>query len=74
MRKERAEKAKAAHIKIKTPPKRDFANIVTSSREFIAALLKDDWFESGQTGSHRHFKHPTKPGKVRFRIQNATCP
>jgi predicted RNA binding protein YcfA (HicA-like mRNA interferase family) len=35
-----------------------------SSREIIAALLKDNWFEAGQTGSHRHFKHPTKPGKV----------
>jgi predicted RNA binding protein YcfA (HicA-like mRNA interferase family) len=35
-----------------------------TSREIIAALLKDGWFEAGQTGSHRHFKHPTKPGKV----------
>jgi len=35
-----------------------------SSREIIAALLKDGWFEAGQTGSHRHFKHPAKPGKV----------
>jgi predicted RNA binding protein YcfA (HicA-like mRNA interferase family) len=35
-----------------------------SSREIIAALLKDGWFEAGQTGSHRHFKHPSKPGKV----------
>jgi predicted RNA binding protein YcfA (HicA-like mRNA interferase family) len=35
-----------------------------SSREIIAALLKDGWFEAGQTGSHRHYKHPTKPGKV----------
>jgi len=38
--------------------------VVTSSREIIAALLKDDWFEAGQTGSHRHFKHPIKAGKV----------
>jgi len=35
-----------------------------TSREIIAALLKDGWFEAGQTGSHRHFKHPLKPGKV----------
>ncbi len=35
-----------------------------SSREIIALLVRDGWFEAGQTGSHRHFKHPTKPGKV----------
>lgn len=35
-----------------------------SSREIIAALLEDGWFKAGQTGSHRHFKHPSKPGKV----------
>jgi predicted RNA binding protein YcfA (HicA-like mRNA interferase family) len=35
-----------------------------SSREIVAALFKDGWFEAGQTGSHRHFKHPSKPGKV----------
>ena len=35
-----------------------------SSREIIALLISDGWFEAGQTGSHRHFKHPMKPGKV----------
>jgi predicted RNA binding protein YcfA (HicA-like mRNA interferase family) len=35
-----------------------------SSREIIVALLKDGWVEAGQTGSHRHFEHPSKPGKV----------
>jgi predicted RNA binding protein YcfA (HicA-like mRNA interferase family) len=34
------------------------------SRDMIAALLKDGWFEAGQIGSHRHFKHPAKRGKV----------
>jgi predicted RNA binding protein YcfA (HicA-like mRNA interferase family) len=29
-----------------------------SSREIIALLVLDGWFEAGQTGSHRHFKHP----------------
>jgi predicted RNA binding protein YcfA (HicA-like mRNA interferase family) len=38
--------------------------MANTSREIIAALLKDGWFQAGQTGSHRHFKHPTKPGKV----------
>jgi len=27
-------------------------------------LLDDGWYEVGQTGSHRHFKHPKKKGKV----------
>ena len=27
-------------------------------------VLKDNWFFKSQKGSHRHYKHPTKPGKV----------
>ena len=31
----------------------------------VIKLLKDDgWFAHKTRGSHRHFKHPTKPGKV----------
>jgi predicted RNA binding protein YcfA (HicA-like mRNA interferase family) len=35
-----------------------------SSREVIRWLRDDGWFEAGQTGSHLHFKHPIKRGKV----------
>jgi predicted RNA binding protein YcfA (HicA-like mRNA interferase family) len=35
-----------------------------SSREVIRLLRDDGWFEVGQTGSHLHFKHPRKKGKV----------
>ena len=35
-----------------------------SSREVIRLLRDDGWFEVGQTGSHLHFKHSMKPGKV----------
>lgn len=35
-----------------------------SSREVIAMLKADGWFECGVTGDHHHFKHPVKPGKV----------
>ncbi len=35
-----------------------------SSREVIRHLRDDGWFEAGQTGSHLHFKHPSKRGKV----------
>ena len=34
------------------------------SREVIAALRADGWYQVGQKGSHVQFKHPTKPGRV----------
>lgn len=34
------------------------------SRALIRMLENDGWFEIGATGSHHHFKHPSKPGKV----------
>lgn len=27
-------------------------------------LLADGWYCVGQMGSHKYFKHPTKPGKI----------
>ena len=33
-------------------------------REVIKLLKDDGWFAHKTRGSHRHFKHPTKPGKV----------
>ncbi len=35
-----------------------------SSREVIRELLDDGWFQVAQVGSHVHFKHATKPGRV----------
>lgn len=37
---------------------------VVSSREAIAALKNDGWVEVNHVGSHKQFKHPTKPGRV----------
>lgn len=34
------------------------------SREIIKRLKEDGWFEVAQTGSHKQFKHSTKPGRV----------
>jgi predicted RNA binding protein YcfA (HicA-like mRNA interferase family) len=34
------------------------------SREIISKLKADGWFEVAQAGSHKQFKHPTKPGRV----------
>ncbi|MGH9055005.1 MAG: type II toxin-antitoxin system HicA family toxin [Acidimicrobiales bacterium] len=33
-------------------------------REVIRLLEQDGWQLAGQRGSHRQYRHPTKPGKV----------
>jgi predicted RNA binding protein YcfA (HicA-like mRNA interferase family) len=33
-------------------------------RDVIRRLTDDGWVQVAQKGSHRQFKHPTKPGKV----------
>jgi predicted RNA binding protein YcfA (HicA-like mRNA interferase family) len=35
-----------------------------NSREVIAALQADSWFEVARKGSHIQFKHPSKPGRT----------
>lgn len=35
-----------------------------SSREVIAALKADGWYEVAVVGSHHQFKHPVKSGRV----------
>lgn len=35
-----------------------------SSRDITRALEGDGWYRVGQTGSHVHFKHGSKPGKI----------
>lgn len=32
--------------------------------ELEKILLKDGWYVVKQVGSHRHYKHPSKPGKA----------
>jgi Predicted periplasmic or secreted lipoprotein len=32
--------------------------------EILARLEKDGWYLVATRGSHRQFKHPTKPGRV----------
>ncbi|HEX3150881.1 MAG TPA: type II toxin-antitoxin system HicA family toxin [Gemmataceae bacterium] len=33
-------------------------------KDMIRRLTNDGWVKVPQKGSHRQFKHPTKPGKV----------
>ena len=34
------------------------------ARELEKMLLEDGWYVKNQKGSHRQYKHPSKPGKV----------
>lgn len=34
------------------------------ARELEKILIEDGWYFVKQVGSHRQFKHPSKPGKV----------
>ncbi|MFM2041565.1 MAG: hypothetical protein RLY86_141 [Pseudomonadota bacterium] len=34
------------------------------SKEVIRTLKAAGWYQVGQTGSHLHFRHPDRPGKV----------
>ena len=35
-----------------------------NSRDVIRRLVDVGWFEVAQVGSHKQFKHATKPGRV----------
>jgi len=35
-----------------------------NSKEIIKKLEQDGWYQVKVTGSHHHFKHPEKKGKV----------
>jgi len=39
-------------------------NTHMDSRAVIKRLEADGWYEVAQKGSHKQFKHPTKPGRV----------
>ena len=38
--------------------------VVHNVREALELLRRDGWLQVSQRGSHRQFKHSTKPGKV----------
>jgi len=38
--------------------------VPTKVREAIRAIEQDGWYQVKSKGSHRQFKHPTKPGRV----------
>ena len=40
------------------------ARTAVKSRDVIKKIKADGWALVAVTGSHHHFRHPTKPGKV----------
>jgi predicted RNA binding protein YcfA (HicA-like mRNA interferase family) len=46
-------------------PKRfAYSVFVIKVRDLLKRLAEDGWVQVRQTGSHRQFRHPTKPGTV----------
>lgn len=39
-------------------------------REIEKIIMADGWYFVKQVGSHRQYKHPTKPGKVTIPIHS----
>ena len=44
------------------------------SRDIIRKLRADGWFEVGQSGSHKQFKHAQKSGRVTVPYPKSTIP
>ncbi|MDD3186529.1 MAG: type II toxin-antitoxin system HicA family toxin [Anaerostipes sp.] len=43
-------------------------------KEMERLILKDSWTFKSQTGSHKHYIHPNKPGKVTIPFHNKDLP
>lgn len=43
-------------------------------REIEKEILADGWIFKEQVGSHRHYTHPSKPGKVTIPFHNKDLP
>lgn len=43
-------------------------------REMEKLILNDGWIFKSQTGSHRHYTHPSKSGKVTIPFHNKDLP
>jgi predicted RNA binding protein YcfA (HicA-like mRNA interferase family) len=44
------------------------------SRKIIQKLKEDGWFEVAHVGSHKQFKHATKPGRVTVPVPRKDVP
>jgi len=41
-------------------------------RDILRMIADDGWYQARQRGSHRQFKHPTKPGLVTVQASRVT--
>ena len=41
-----------------------------NAREVIRILADDGWRKVSQTGSHAHYKHAAKPGKIQIAVHS----
>ena len=41
-------------------------------KEMERILFADGWYYDSQKGSHRHYEHPTKPGKITIPFHSKT--
>jgi predicted RNA binding protein YcfA (HicA-like mRNA interferase family) len=48
--------------------------MLTNSRDIIRRLEKEGWRLARSKGSHRQFKHPTRPGRVTVRHPKKDMP
>ena len=45
-----------------------------SSRDVIRILERDGWYEVASVGSHKQFKHPSRPGRVTVKHPDKDIP
>jgi predicted RNA binding protein YcfA (HicA-like mRNA interferase family) len=45
-----------------------------TAAELIRRLEAEGWIAVRQSGSHRQFKHPAKPGRVTISVHRGTIP
>lgn len=38
--------------------------MILTTLKMLSIIQADGWYQVRQTGSHRHFKHPTKAGTI----------
>ena len=47
-----------------------YMGVVYTSKQLVALIQKDGWIAAGHEGSHLHFRHPVKTGKVTIPVHN----
>ena len=51
-------------VAVSWSPVRESSRMAMKVREVIRLIEKDGWYLAATRGSHRQYKHPSKPGRV----------